>query len=140
MALNLPRSDAVNRFLDRLAPRFLGVLLAAPFVVGTAAAAVPFVVLQSGFCATPFLGDIATWATPKATALLMLVGAAVVAYGILGAPAEGRGPISLRVAVIGGLALVFLGFQWEPFWMYVGSDIFGGPTDGGQMNALTCGM
>ena len=106
-------------------------------VVPTAVAAAPLVVLQAGggFCAMPFFGDLATWGTPKATKLLMFAGAGTVLYGLFGAPAEGRGWLSLRMALGLGLVMFFVGFQWAPTWQYVGG-IFGN----GQVNAVTCGM
>jgi len=101
-----------------------------------AVAAAPFVVLQTeSFCAMPFFGDLATWATPKMTKLLMFAGAGTVLYGLFGAPAEGRGRLSLRSALAFGLVMFFVGFQWASTWTYIGS-IFGE----GSINAVTCGM
>lgn len=90
----------------------------------------------ANFCGTPFLGDLATWGTPKFTKFMMLVGGVVFAWGIFAA--DGQGRLSLRQALGLGLVLFFLGFQWEQFWTYVGG-IFGN-TSGDQMNALTCGL
>lgn len=120
-------------------PPLFGLVLASAgllAIVPETVAAASFVVLQTeSFCAMPFFGDLATWATPKMTKLLMFAGGATVLYGLFGAPAEGRGRLSLKTALAFGLVMFFVGFQWAPTWEYIGS-IFGD----GSIDAMTCGM
>ena len=139
------QSDQLKTMLRRAggagAVRLAVLTLALAGVAGTASASstagmfLP-VAQTEGVCATPFLGDLATWLTPKMTKALMFGGGVVVAWGIFGAPAEGRGRLSLRMALILGVFMFFMGFQWAPTWEYVGT-IF---ADGGNVNAMTCGM